>query len=252
LRGALLLPSNYQRGTRYPLIVYEYPGAKGYDRRNEFGLSGGRMLNMQLLASRGYAVLAPEIPLHDGTHMVDIAQGVLAAVDRAVELGIADSTRLGVIGHSYGGYGAVAVIAQTSRFKAAVAISGISNVISEYAHMMADGQSVGIAWAEWGQVKLGGTPWTYRERYIENSPFFKLDRVTTPLLLVHGGKDTHPPPRGSEETFIALQRLRREVTYVRYDSEGHVINDSANLVDFGTRMIDWFDRYISIPPSSAF
>src|SRR5260370_6409413 len=102
--------------------------------------------------------------------MADIAKTVLPGIDRAIERGVADRERLGVMGHSYGGYSTYALIVQTTRFKAAVASAGNANLLSEYLQLGKDGGSFGIGWAETGQGRMAGTPWQYRERYVENSP----------------------------------------------------------------------------------
>ena len=103
LQGVLLLPSNYEAGVRYPLIVWVYGGRSMSDQLDHFGLVSSGLFNMQLFATRGYAVLLPDAPLHLGTPMFDLAKTVLPGVDKAIELGIADPNRLGVMGHSFGG-----------------------------------------------------------------------------------------------------------------------------------------------------
>jgi dipeptidyl aminopeptidase/acylaminoacyl peptidase len=100
-----------------------------------------------------------------------------------------------------------------------------------------------------GQPGLGGRPWQYPQRYIENSPIFHLDRVRTPLLLIHGGVDTSVPPSQSEEVFVGLRRLGREVTYVRYEGEGHYEGHwgHANAADYLTRVLSFFERHLCQP-----
>ena len=135
LHGALMLPTDYQEGRRYPLVVVVYGGNYSSNKANDFGLLGEGVDNMQLLATRGYAVLSPDTPLKLGTPMTDVAETVILGVDKAVDIGVADPRRLGVMGHSYGGYSTLAVIVQTTRFKAAICRSGISNLVSEYGTM---------------------------------------------------------------------------------------------------------------------
>jgi dipeptidyl aminopeptidase/acylaminoacyl peptidase len=89
-----------------------------------------------------------------------------------------------------------------------------------------------------------GTPWESRSRYIENSPVFYLDRVETPLLIVHGSLDDAVAPFLAEEVFVGLRRLGKEVVYARYEGEGHSIESYANQVDYVNRMIAWFDRHL--------
>jgi dipeptidyl aminopeptidase/acylaminoacyl peptidase len=93
---------------------------------------------------------------------------------------------------------------------------------------------------------MGGTPWQFRERYIENSPIFYLDRIETPLFIVNGSADTVVPSFLGDQVFVGLRRLGKEVVYAKYDGEGHSVNGwkYANQLDFTRRMIAWFDKYL--------
>ncbi len=241
LRGALLLPTRYKVGSRYPLVVYLYGGFFGSNYTNRFDI------DRQLLATRGYAVLFPDTPLHLGTPMRDLAATVLPGIDRVVDLGIADPERIGVMGSSYGGYSTFALVVQTTRFKAAIVKYGFSNLISLYSQMGRDGSNVGIGIAEEGQGRMGGPPWQFRERYVENSPYFFFDRVRAPLLIIHGSEDTTVPAFLGDEAFVALRRLGKEVTYVKYEGEGHGFFSYAAELDSVKRIIAWFDDHLKKP-----
>jgi dipeptidyl aminopeptidase/acylaminoacyl peptidase len=251
LQGALLLPADYQPGTRYPLVVNIYGGAYESRLLNRFGLSGTGVDNMQILATRGYAVFLPDTPLHQETPMQDILKTVMPGVDAVVSLGVADPDRLGVMGHSYGGYSTLALIVQTTRFRAAIDSAGISDLVSDYGYMDKTGADSSVGWAETGQGRMGGTPWQYRARYIENSPVFYLDKIETPVLLVHGELDRSVPCQQAEEVFIGLRRLGKEVVYAKYAGEEHWPGtwSPANISDYWCRVIDWFDRHLQ--PSGA-
>jgi dipeptidyl aminopeptidase/acylaminoacyl peptidase len=149
---------------------------------------------MQLFATRGYAVLLPDSPQEPGTPMADLAKTVLPGVNKVIEMGIADPNKLGVMGQSNGGYSTMALIVQTKRFKAAMEADGMADLIGMYGEMDQAGSAYGTPNLEHGQNRLGGTPWEVRERYIENSPIFYLDRVETPLLILHGAEDTEVAP----------------------------------------------------------
>ncbi|MBC8139424.1 MAG: PD40 domain-containing protein, partial [Fibrella sp.] len=166
-RGVLLLPAGYESGKRYPLIVRVYAGAPLSDRKNVWGTWGGGVDNAQLLATRGYAVLLPDLPFDYKAVRRDIPDAVLPGVDAAVALGVADPNRLGVIGHSQGGYTALALLTRTDRFRAAVVVSGFGNLFGTYGQMRGDGEATDTAFRE---LRMGGTPWEVRNRYVENSP----------------------------------------------------------------------------------
>ncbi len=219
LQGVLLLPADYQEGKRYPLIVYVYGGVSLSNNLDRFGLGYGGPFNMQLLATRGYAILLPNAPQHLGTPMLDLAKTVLPGVSKVIEMGIADPARLGVMGHSYGGYSTLALIVQTNRFKAAVMADGYGDLIGSYGQMAKDGSAYGIGIQEHAQGLMGGSPWQYRDRYLQNSPIFYLDRLETPLLIVHGGSDTTVAPFLGDQIFVGLRRLGKEVEYAKYEGE---------------------------------
>lgn len=248
LQGALLLPVNYKEKTRYPLIVWVYGGASQSNDFDHFGFLGNGPLNMQLLATRDYAVLLPDIPLHVGTPRLDLIKTVLPGVNKVVEMGIADPARLGVMGHSFGGYSTLSIISETDRFKAAVVASGFGDAFAEYGSMEKDGAAFGTSIQEQGPGSMGGTPWQVRERYIENSPAFYLDRVSTPVLVIHGEEDRIVPPFLADEVFVDLRRLGKEVQLTKYPGEGHspVVWGYDNQVDFCKRIIDWFDEHLKL------
>lgn len=256
LQGALLMPANFKEGVRYPLIVWVYGGRLLSDNFDHFGLAYAGALNMQLFATRGYAVLLPDAPLHAGTPMLDLAATVLPGVNKVIEMGIADPDRLGVMGQSYGGYSTLSLIVRTTRFKAAVEIDGMADYVGFYGEMAKDGSAFGTALSELSQRVgwMGGTPWQFRDRYVENSPVFYLDKVETPLLIVHGSSDTTVAPFLGDEIFVGLRRLGKEVVYVKYEGEGHSPLDwsYADQVDFCNRIIAWFNLHLAdTPPAEA-
>jgi dipeptidyl aminopeptidase/acylaminoacyl peptidase len=246
LKGVLLLPSDYRDGERYPMVVVVYGGGNlshGFDR---FGSWASGAFNMQLLATRGYAVLLPDSPQHPGTPMLDLAKTVLPGINKVIEMGIADPDRLGVMGQSNGGYSTLALIVQTKRFKAAIEIAGMGDLVSDYGFMGKDGTAYSVGLFEHGQDLMGGTPWEFRGRYLENSPIGYLDRVETPLLIVHGTADATVPPTQGDEVFVGLRRLGKEAEYAKYEGEGHspLYWSYDHQVDFDNRMITWFDEYL--------
>lgn len=108
--------------------------------------------------------------------------------------------------------------------------------------MYEHGDAMWIESTEQRGGKMGGSPWQYRDRYIENSTFFYLDRVQTPLLILHGADDH--PATWIEGTFVGLRRLGKDATYVKYEGEGHVIEGRANHIDSTDRVLGWFDKYL--------
>jgi len=250
MRGALLLPPDYQAGKRYPLIVKIYPSDNLSNYVNNFGLNNAKVgvENMQLFATRGYAVLLADSFQPKADPMRGIAKTVLPGISKLVELGIADPDRLGVMGHSNGGWATLALIVQTTRFKAAVSRAGAGNRIGHYGQLARDGSSRGVAIQEEARG-MGGPPWQYPNKYIEDSSVFYLDRVQTPLLIVHGSEDNVVPSFLADEVFVGLRRLGKEVEYAKYEGEGHWEGTwgYVNQVDYLNRVIGWFDRWLKAP-----
>lgn len=249
VRGALLLPAGYVAGRRYPMIVYPYPHDVRSDDLYQFGLTGAGVENMQLFATRGYVVFAPDMPIRTADEMRSIADVILPGIDQVVHLGIADSAHVGVMGHSWGGYTVLALLVQTRRFGAAIMRGGFGDLPALYGDMESTGAAGHQVLAE---MWLGNTLWDDQARYLENSPIFLLDRVHTPLLIIHGGAETTVPIHHADEVFVDLRRLRREVVYVRYDGENHGEESWSppNQRDYIDRMLQWFDTHLK-PVSGA-
>ena len=244
--GALIFPAGYIRGRKYPLIVKIYGGSSISDDLNRFGFASAPYENLQLFATRGYALLLADSDVNVGTPMADLMKSVMPGIDKAIALGVADPDRIGIMGHSYGGYSTLSLIVQSPRFKAAVMRAGMGDMIASYGGLLDDGTNPGISWSESGQGRMGGSLWEYPQRYVENSPVFLLDRVKTPLLMIHGGKDDAVPSPLADEVFTDLRRLRKRVEYARYAGEGHWEGEwgRANQIDALERTIGWFERYL--------
>lgn len=244
LQGALMLPSQYVEGQPLPLIVHVYSGSLESNLLHHFGFKGTHIDNAQLLASHGYAVLYPDLPMEDHDPLHQFPGLVLPAINHLIDLGIADPNRVGVMGHSYGGYNVMSLITQTNRFRTAVSMAGLVNLTSFYGVLTDEGVSLWIDWAESGQGRMGGTLWEKRANYIENSPLFYLDRVNTPVLLVSGTAD--PGVAQSEAAFSALRRLGKRVELCLYHQEDHspVYWSEASLRDLCERVLAWFNTYL--------
>jgi dipeptidyl aminopeptidase/acylaminoacyl peptidase len=250
LQSALLLPAGYEPGKRYPMLVWVYASDYGSRLVNHFGLWGDiSPFNFQLLATRGYAIIAPDMPVRVGTPMRDMMKTVMPAIDRAVALGIADPNRLAVAGQSNGGYSTLALIVQTHRFKAAIMNAGFGDLAGFYGCMRhigasATGKPVWIDWVVTHGGAMGVPPWSAPERYVTNSPVYYLDRITTPLLMQDGANDDCIV-EFSDEVFIDLQSMGKDVTYLRYGDENHILERSANIVDYWNRVFKFFNDHLS-------
>jgi dipeptidyl aminopeptidase/acylaminoacyl peptidase len=242
LYGSLLLPPDFQEETPIPVIVEVYGGGLGSRDHDSFD---GLALHRQLLAARGYGVFRPDMPMRDEDPLRQLPGLVLPAVNRLVDLGIADPERIGLMGHSYGGYCTIALLVQTGIFSAAVASAGFYDLASAALVMNNNGTSGWLGWAESGQGRMGGSLWEKRSSYIENSPVFYLDRVTTPVLLTLGTADIVPPAQ-AEAVYVALRRLGKKVELAEYEGEEHWPGAWTEPAyrDYANRVITWFDQHL--------
>ncbi|MGB9409215.1 MAG: prolyl oligopeptidase family serine peptidase [Terracidiphilus sp.] len=254
LKAWLLLPVNYQSGKRYPLVTWVYAGWMAGERPPSITIANSTCLNEQILAAHGYAVLLPSMPLTpEGTAddpMLRLPEGVLPAVDKVIEMGIADPNRLFLIGQSFGGYSTYGLVTQTDRFKAAVSLAGMSDLISLYGQFDARMRYTDYpqenlfmaALMESAQVRMGNPPWKDLGRYIRNSPITYVYRVQTPLMIIQGDMDYVAMQQG-EEFFTSLYRQGKRAKFVRYWGEGHVLESPANIRDMWSQIFNWFDEF---------
>ncbi len=261
LNALVLLPHDYQEGKRYPVLTWVYAGDVVRKIRRRPPLAdkfSENTLNLLPLLARGYVVLLPSIPLppegKPADPMIELPKGVIPAVDRLIELGIADPDRLAVGGHSYGGYSAYAMIATTNRFKAAIASAGTSDLVSQYGTLDArfrygetatEGDSE-RRWAEGGQGRMGVPPYENLWRYLRNSPIHFVDRVQTPVLIIQGDMDFVPLAQG-EEFFLGLHRQGKSARFLRYFGEGHTVESPANVRHMWGEIFAWLDTHLGPP-----
>ena len=160
-----------------------------------------------------------------------------------------DRERIGVQGHSWGGYQIAWMITRTNLFAAAEAGAPVANMTSAYG---------GIRWGtgmsrmfqyERTQSRIGGTLWESPLLYLENSPLFALDKVQTPLLMMHNDEDTAVPWEQGIELFVALRRLQKPVWLLNYNGEPHGLGREANREDWAVRMQQYFDHYLMDAPA---
>lgn len=244
IEGLLTYPTGYETGTRYPLVV-EVHGGPSWQWEERAMLDWHDWA--QLLASRGYAVLAPnprgstaygsvfQRMLQDdvgGGELRDLTSGARAMVER----GIADGARLGIAGWSWGGYLTAWAVTQTDLFKAAVMGAGLANLVSDH------GQNDIPAM---NGLLFPGDPYRHREAYCRVSPIHHVAAVTTPTLILHGDADARVHPAQGMEFYRALKTLGVPTTFVRYPREEHTISERAHQIDLLKRLIGWFDRWLA-------
>jgi dipeptidyl aminopeptidase/acylaminoacyl peptidase len=246
----VLLPPGARRGDRLPGIVEVYGGSDL--SRAARGYGGGYVATMPapIFTTRGFAVVLVDAPLgpegKPGQPLDELRDAVVPQVYRAAELGYIDIGRVALAGQSYGGYCTAGLISTTNLFRVAVAVSGSYDLGSRYGTLL-PGDLNGEAWlAEKGQKRMGQPPWSDLKRYLDNSPYYRADRIRTPLLIIHGRVDVTCPVAQAEMMFAALRRLGRTAQLAVYEGEGHVITDweLGHAVDAAERVLNFLRRYM--------
>jgi dipeptidyl aminopeptidase/acylaminoacyl peptidase len=214
--------------------------------------SSGFNLEWQMLAARGFAVVSAN-PRGSSGYGRDFSRAiwadwgnkdfedVMAAVDTAIAMGVADPDRLGVGGWSYGGILTDHVISKTTRFKAAISGASEFNYLANYGtdHYQ----------RQW-EAELG-LPWRNPEAWMRISPFYRLDKITTPTLVMGGDADMNVPILGGEQLYQGLKRLGRETELVIYPGETHAIRRPSFQKDRFDRYIAWYEKYLKAPARTS-
>ncbi len=248
LEGMLIKPENFDPTKKYPMIVNFYEKSSNGLHRHRAPSAGRSTINYSFYTSRGYIIFNPDVYYRIGYPGESAYNCVIPGVTSLIEKGFVDKDNIGVQGHSWGGYQIAYLVTKTDIFKAAEAGAPVPNMISAYG---------GIRWwtglsrqfqYEHTQSRIGGTPWEYPARYIENSPIFYIDKINTPLLIMHNDADGHVPWYQGIEFFVSLRRLGKPSWFLNYNGEPHWPLKLQNRKDFNIRMAQFFDHYLKGKP----
>jgi len=248
LEGLLIKPENFNPKKKYPLIVNFYERSAD-DLHNHREPSPGRStINYSFYASRGYIIFNPDIVYREGYPGESAYNCAMPGVISLINEGFIDKDRIGIQGHSWGGYQIAYMVTKTDLFKCAEAGAPIPNMISAYGGIRWQTGLVRQFQYEHTQSRIGGTLWEYPLRFIENSPIFNTDKINTPLLLMANDADGHVPWYQGIEMFVALRRLGKPSWMLNYQGEPHWPVKLQNRIDFNIRLQQYFDFYLMDAP----
>ena len=248
LEGVIYKPANFDPNKKYPMIVNFY-------ERNSETLNKYRMpephrstIDYRMYLSNGYIVFNPDNRYRDGYPGESCYNCVMPGIQEVLSRGYVDEKRIGAQGHSWGGYQVAYLATRTRMFAAIESGAPVVNMFSAYG---------GIRWGsglarsfqyEHTQSRLGATPWADPRRYFENSPLFLMDKVETPILIMHNDQDGHVPWYQGIEYFVALKRLGKPAWMLNYTGEPHWPTKNPNKLDFQIRMKQFFDHFLKGEP----
>ncbi|MCD8194330.1 MAG: prolyl oligopeptidase family serine peptidase, partial [Tannerellaceae bacterium] len=248
LEGVIYKPENFDPDKKYPMVVNFY-------ERNADTFHNYRMpephrstLDYHFYTSNGYIIFNPDIRYKDGYPGESCFNAVMPGISKVLEGGYVNEKAIGAQGHSWGGYQVAYLATRTNLFAAIESGAPVVNMLSAYG---------GIRWEtglnrsfqyEHGQSRIGGTIWEKPLAYMENSPIFTMDKVNTPILIMHNDNDGHVPWYQGIEYFVALKRLQKPVWMLNYPGEVHWPLRMINRIDFQKRMFQFFEHYLNGKP----
>jgi dipeptidyl aminopeptidase/acylaminoacyl peptidase len=245
LKGALFYPADYTPQKKYPMIVHIYEKQSNELHRfvnpTQFTEDG---LNTAVFTTQGYFVLYPDIQLEVGNPGIAAADCTLSATKSIIARGLVIPEKIGLIGHSFGGYETAFIITQTGLFATAVAGAGIMDLNSFYLTVGWDTGKPDMWRIQKEQWQMDKTPFEDPQAYNRNSPVAGADHITTPLLLWTGKEDRHVDWHQSVEFHLALRRLNKKHIFLLYPNEKHVIQKQPNQKDLFDRVQQWFGYYL--------
>ena len=246
VQGWLVGPGERSAGKRYPMIVQVHGGPSSADLPH-FGRDDDFETPPREWARRGYYIFFPNPRGSYGqgekftkANIRDFGGGdlrdILSGVDAVVRDYPVDDARLGIYGHSYGGFMTMWAVTHTQRFKAAVAGAGIANWLSYYGENGID---------QWMIPFFGASVYDDPAAYRAASPIESIKQAHTPTLIYVGERDVECPAPQSFEFWHALNAMGVTTKLVVYPGEGHWIHQPAHVNDLRRRVPDWFDHYLT-------
>lgn len=264
----LFLPPGWNAGEAKGLIVLVYPGVVETGRHVEATSLQTLGPRAQLLASEGYAVLSAAVPDEGRSTRASMIDDFVRGTDLAVDAALArepglPSDRMALLGHSFGGYTALAIATRPTRFRSVVAWAAATDPAARWGELgphariwpeYAASLDKEIGAVEDGQASMGGPPWSDLQAYAAASPYLMADRITAPLLLITADRD-YVPMTNSERMLAAMHRQGRWARLVTYWGETHSNASPANVRDVYREIFDWLDRTLGDqalrPPAGA-
>ena len=248
LEGLLYKPADFDPSKKYPMIVNFYETNSSTRFSHRIPEAHRSTIDYHLYTGNGYIVFNPDIVYKEGYPGESAYSAIMTGISKVLDLGFVDVKRIGAQGHSWGGYQTAYLATKTTLFAAIESGAPVVNMFSAYG---------GIRWGsglnrsfqyEHQQSRIGKTPWEHSLRYLENSPLFDMDKVTTPILIMHNDLDDAVPWYQGIEFFVALKRLQKPVWMLNYTGEVHWPQKMKNKVDFQKRMMQFFDHYLKDSP----
>lgn len=246
--GLLVKPAGFDTLHSYPTIVNFYERSSDDLHNHPTPIPHRSTINYAFYASRGYVVFNPDIEYEIGKPGESAYKIVMSGVSSLVKKRIVDGQNMALQGHSWGGYQIAYIVTRTNQFKCAEAGAAVVNMTSAYGGIRWESGRARLFQYEKEQSRLGKTLWEDPQMYIANSPLFKVDKIETPLLLMHNDEDGAVPFEQGIEFYLALRRNAKTAWLLNYTGEPHWPQPWEKRKDFQLRMSQFFDHYLKGAP----
>jgi dipeptidyl aminopeptidase/acylaminoacyl peptidase len=248
LQGALFYPADYEPGRQYPMIVYHYELLSQSLHQYQVP-DPTNYYNGQIWSHEGYFVLRPDIVYRDRRPGQSNVETLRPAVAAAVATGMVDSDRIGLIGHSWGGYQTTFFVTQDDLFAAAVAGAPLTNLFSMYLSLYWNSGGTDARIFEISQGRMQVPWWEDPDAYEANSPIHHVQNMSTPLLMMFGTNDGAVEYNQGVEFYNAARRLGKQMVMLSYQGENHGLAEEPNQLDYQRRILEWFAHYLKGEPA---
>jgi Prolyl oligopeptidase family len=248
LKGIVILPENYDKSKRYPVLVYYYRFfTQRLHRFNQVVINHRPCF--PFYTGNDYVVFLPDIRFQVGQPGFAATKSLVPGVQKLIDLGIADPKAIGLHGHSWSGYQTAFIITQTDLFAAAIAGAPVSNMTSAYNGIRWESGLARQFQYEKSQSRIGASLLEAPHLYIENSPVFFADRINTPLLIQFGDEDGAVPWYQGIELYLTMRRLDKDCIFLQYNGEPHHLKKYPNKLDYTIKMKQYLDHYLKGKPA---
>lgn len=248
LSGVLRFPPDYDKDSIYPMVVRVYQKQRHYlHQYSNPGFNNGTGFNPSNLLAKGYIVFLPDIKYKIGEPGFSAADCIVSGTKEAIKQAAVDPKRIGLIGHSFGGYETLFTITQTDLFATAIASAANASLPRSYLYLD-NGINLNFDRFEYGQSRMGKSLFDDYQGYLDNSPLYHAKNINVPLLLWTGKEDNHVFYYQSLSFHLAMKRLGKKNTFLFYPDEGHVFSKPKNQKDITLRVQQWFDHYLKGEP----
>ncbi|HTB10688.1 MAG TPA: prolyl oligopeptidase family serine peptidase [Bryobacteraceae bacterium] len=248
LQGTLYYPAGYEAGKKYPMIVYMYEKlSDGLHRYN--APSERSYYSASAITTHGYFLLEPDIVFQRSDPGLSVADCVTTAVKKVAEKGVIDEKKVGVVGHSWGGFDAAFLATHTHVFAAAVAGAPITDLVSNYGNHHWSNGIAETDHIETGQQRMGVPLYEDLNAYIRNSAVFAVSTMTTPLMIEVGDADGTVFYHQGVELYNIARRAKKNVVLLVYQGEDHGLRKKADQIDYQHRIFAWFGHYLKDEPA---